>query len=148
MGRVRCQFCHKFFDEDYIDEHYEQHTKLRPDGQQTDYITAAPDERYTGSLRGVPRNYEHQTCGAVTGMPEEIIRSYLANPFLYANNTFCTGCGEQVPWHECVWIETGEDLQTYNDRLRRKAGRRGGGGKRRRKGGFWEMLKRLLFKEF
>jgi hypothetical protein len=52
-------------------------------------------------------------------MPEEIIRSYLMNPYLSsADTTFCTGCGKHVPCRELRWLETGEDLQTYTDRLR------------------------------
>jgi hypothetical protein len=52
-------------------------------------------------------------------MPEEIIRSYLRNPFLYmADATFCCGCGTHVPDRECTWRETGENLQEYMDGLR------------------------------
>ena len=52
-------------------------------------------------------------------MPEEIIRSYLKNPYMYmADATFCCGCGKHVPFRECKWTETGEDLQTYTDKLR------------------------------
>ena len=48
-----------------------------------------------------------------------LIRSYLKNPYLYgADATFCTGCGRHVPFRECVWEETGEDLQSYTDGLR------------------------------
>jgi hypothetical protein len=68
---------------------------------------------------GAPRWYRHTTCGAVTGMPEEIIQTYLANPWFYlADKTFCTGCGKHVHQRQCVWEETGEDLQSYTDRLR------------------------------
>jgi hypothetical protein len=35
-----------------------------------------------------------------------------------ADETFCGGCGTHVPFRECVWVETGEDLQTYTDKLR------------------------------
>jgi len=52
-------------------------------------------------------------------MPEEIIRSYLKNPYLYsADMSFCTGCKTHVPCLELVWTETGENMQVYNDRLR------------------------------
>jgi len=52
-------------------------------------------------------------------MPEEIIQTYLTNPWFYlSDKTFCTGCGKHVRLRECVWEETGENLQTYNDRLR------------------------------
>jgi hypothetical protein len=52
-------------------------------------------------------------------MPEEIIRTYLKDPFTYmADRSFCTGCGQHVPCRELVWVETGEHMQDYNDRLR------------------------------
>ena len=52
-------------------------------------------------------------------MPEEIVRSYLKNPYLYlADSTFCCGCGRHVPFRECKWTETGENLQAYMDDLR------------------------------
>jgi hypothetical protein len=99
--------------------HEGEHLKLRADGQQSEYVTLPPKERTEGSLEGVPRVYKHKKCGCLTGMPEEIIRSYLKNPYLYsADRTFCCGCHKHVPWRDCVWVETGEDLQTYTDRLR------------------------------
>jgi hypothetical protein len=117
--QIRCQFCHEYVDAADYRAHVAQHVKERPDGQQTDYATLPPEEREAGDLAGVPRIYVHRKCGAGTGMPEEIIRSYLKNPYLYmADRTFCTGCGEHVPFRECVWTETGEDLQTYIDKLR------------------------------
>ena len=61
-----------------------------------DHVTNAPDERYRGSLDGVPRTYRHSRCGGGTGMPEEIIRSYLANPLLYNDRSFCCRCGDYV----------------------------------------------------
>ena len=52
-------------------------------------------------------------------MPEEIIETYLTNPWFYlSDKTFCTGCGTHVRQGECTWEETGENLQTYSDRLR------------------------------
>ena len=76
-------------------------------------------ERAVGDLSGVPKVYVHRKCGPATGMPEEIIRTYLKNPYMYmADQTFCCGCSKHVPLRECVWTETGEDLQTYTDKLR------------------------------
>jgi hypothetical protein len=52
-------------------------------------------------------------------MPDEIVRSYLKNPYMYmADATFCCGCGKHVPFRECKWEETGENLQDYMDELR------------------------------
>jgi hypothetical protein len=47
-----------------------------------DHVTVHPTGRFKGSLRGVPQVYRHPKCGVATKMPEEIIRSYLVNPFL------------------------------------------------------------------
>jgi hypothetical protein len=65
-------------------------------------------------------------------MPEEIIRSYLANPFLYNDTTLCTGCGDYVPVSEVFWVETGQSLAEYNQALqqaylREQQQTRGGG---------------------
>jgi hypothetical protein len=99
--------------------HCREHTRLRPDGQQNDYVTLPTEEREQGSLEGVPKVYRHGRCGGCTVMPEEIIRPYLKNPFTYmADRSFCTSCGMHVPCRELVWVETGENMQDYNNRLR------------------------------
>jgi hypothetical protein len=99
--------------------HEAEHLERRRDGQQGEYVTLPPQEREQGSLAGVPMVYRHEKCGATTRMAEEIIRSYLKNPYLYtADETFCGGCGQHVPLRQCVWVETGEDLQSYTERLR------------------------------
>ncbi len=78
-----------------------------------------PEERELGPLDGVPRVYRHWRCGHRTGMPAEIIRSYLKDPYLYySDRSFCTGRGKHVPCRELVWVETGENMQNYKDRLR------------------------------
>jgi hypothetical protein len=119
MKTIRCPYCHEFIDLAEFPAHEAEHRALRADGQQNEYVTLPPEERDEGLLDGVPRVYQHVKCGSLTGMPEEIIRSYLKNPYLYlADKSFCCGCGKHVPQRECVWIETGEDLQTYTDRLR------------------------------
>jgi hypothetical protein len=119
MARIRCPYCHKDIDEDRYRSHVKKHTKLRADGQQTDYATLPEEEQEDGDLTGVPRVYVHKKCGVATQMPEEIIRSYLKNPYMYmADATFCCGCGTHVPFRECKWTETGENLQKYTDKLR------------------------------
>lgn len=119
MSRIRCPFCHKFIDKNEFSAHEAAHRRKRPDGQQTDYATLPEDERERGDLDGVPQVYMHKKCQGATGMPEEIIRSYLKNPYLYmADATFCCECGRHVPFRECVWVETGENLQKYMDKLR------------------------------
>ena len=119
MEQIRCPYCHEFIDKAEFPAHEAAHRKTRPDGQQSEYATLPEEERAQGDLAGVPKVYVHRKCGAATGMPEEIIRSYLQNPYLYsADATFCCGCGKHVPFRECVWTETGEDLQSYTDKLR------------------------------
>ncbi len=119
MAQVRCPYCHEHIDEAAFPAHEARHLKTRPDGQQTDYATLPEEEREQGDLAGVPQVYVHSKCGVATGMPEEIIRSYLKNPYMYlADETFCCGCGRHVPFRECAWVESGEDLQTYTDKLR------------------------------
>ena len=49
-------------------------------------------------------------------MPDEIIRSYLADPFLYNDNSFCSGCGTYVPLAELFWQETNESLLSADRR--------------------------------
>ena len=119
MAKVRCPYCHQDVDRASFPAHEAEHLKPRPDGQQNEYVTLPPEEREQGDLTDVPQVYVHKKCGGATGMPEEIIRTYLKNPYTYlADQTFCTGCGRHVPLRECFWTETGEDLQTYTDRLR------------------------------
>lgn len=63
--------------------------------------------------------YRHRACGVCTQMPEEIIRSYLVDPLLYGDSSFCCGCGIYVYGDELEWTETGERLVDYSARLRR-----------------------------
>jgi hypothetical protein len=119
MAQVRCPYCHEYIDQADYPAHERRHRKARSDGQQTDYATLPEDEREAGDLDDVPTVYVHRKCGEATQMPEEIVRSYLKNPYLYlADATFCCGCGRHVPFRECKWTETGENLQTYMDDLR------------------------------
>jgi hypothetical protein len=116
---VECPFCHRQVPKAQYAAHEKQHTTLLPDGQMADHITVREEERFKGSLGAVPQVYEHKRCGAQTGMPEEIIRSYLANPFLYNDSSFCTGCNDYVSTKELFWTETGESLFQYNQNLNR-----------------------------
>jgi hypothetical protein len=109
----RCPYCHKWQFAFMYTSHIKKHTKTRPDGQQQDHLTAPPEERYSGSLDGVPQAYMHLVCGTVTGMPEEIIRTYLVNPMSYGDGSFCCGCGEYVDGSQLVWVETGQTLTDY-----------------------------------
>lgn len=115
---VRCPFCHKLVFRPFYPGHRAKHTQLRPDGQMSEHMTVHPKGRYQGSLEGVPRGYRHPLCEVATGMPEEIIRSYLVNPFLYSDSSFCCGCNDYVPCEELFWIETDECLADYFEKLK------------------------------
>ncbi len=98
--------------------HEAKYLKRQKDGQQEEYVTLPPDKRARSSLEGVRDAYLHKRCGTVTGMREEIIRSYLDSPWLYPPNaTFCCGCGRYVPFRHGEWIQTGGDIQSYFNRL-------------------------------
>ncbi len=90
-----------------------------PDGQMKDHVTVRPEERFAGDIAKEPKWYVHPKCGGVTGMPEEIIRSYVTDPFLYNETSFCTGCHNYVSTGELYWQETNESLQSAS--YRRKA---------------------------
>ena len=115
---VQCPSCHKQVFRLFYPGHKAGHQALRPDGQQNEYVTLHPTGRYQGSLAGVPQSYRHPKCGVVTRMPEEIIRSYLVNPFLYGAGSFCCGCGEHIPEQELFWYETGQNMAEYTHELR------------------------------
>ncbi|MFE7508251.1 hypothetical protein [Promicromonospora sp. NPDC057488] len=120
-ARLTCPFCHRKVSPPALRLHEWWHGRRRRDGQQQGHVTLTRDARYEGSLDGVPQTYRHSVCGAGTGMPEEIVRSYLANPFLYGDLSFCTGCGDYVSKAELRWAETGQPLREYFDALRAAA---------------------------
>ncbi len=113
MAIVQCPYCHEMVATIAYPLHVQKHEKKREDGQQADYATLPEGQRTEGELEGVPRWYRHEACGTVTGMPEEIIRTYLENPFFYGSDTFCAGCRKHVHERECAWVETGENLHEY-----------------------------------
>ncbi len=117
---VECHYCHKSVFRPFFAGHVAKHTARRPDGQQSEYVTLHPSGRYQGSLAGVPQVYVHPKCGVGTKMPEEIVRSYLVNPFLYGAGSFCCGCGEHIPEEELFWTETGQNMAEYTRGLREK----------------------------
>jgi hypothetical protein len=93
----------------------------------TDHITVHPEHRFTGSLEGVPRTYRHGKCNEATTMPAEIIRSYLTDPTLYSDFTFCCGCNDYVHQSEVAWVETGQSLDDYFEQLKREHDKRAPG---------------------
>ena len=124
---TRCPFCHRWVLTLLLDRHTTKHIKRGNTGQQESHITVPPDARYEGSLDQIPQAYHHPKCGASTGMPEQIIRSYLVNPFLYNDFTFCCGCANYVHSSELYWHETGQSLFDYNQQLQAEFIRTHGG---------------------
>ncbi len=117
-GTRRCERCHQFVPLNEFDRHYRQHMGTREDGQLNQYPSLPPEKRWRGDLSTVPQFYEHTICGSVTGMPEDIIRTYLVNPYFYAYKSYCCGCERHVPQRELVWVNTGENMQDYTNRLK------------------------------
>lgn len=62
-----------------------------------------------------------------------IIRSYLVDPFMFSERTFCCGCNDYVPYKELHWTETGERLPDYIERLQRRYLKKYGKRPRKRK---------------
>ena len=114
-----CPFCHTWCSKNVFDQHLAEHMRKLSDGQMKDHVTVRPQERFAGDIAKEPKWYVHPKCGGVTGMPEEIIRSYMTDPFLYNESSFCTGCHTYVPTGELYWQETNESLQAAS--YRRKA---------------------------
>jgi hypothetical protein len=77
-----------------------------------------PDAQYAGPLDGVPRVYIHAKCGVATEMPEEFVRSYLADPWLYNDWVWCCGCNDNIRQQDLTWSESGERLSDYFGNLR------------------------------
>lgn len=125
----RCPFCHVWVPADRYRRHVDRHQEVRDDGQMRNHVTLPPEERRRGQLADVPRVYRHPRCREETVMPDDILCSYLENPFLYNDQTFCCGCNGYVPHRECTWVETGERLDDYFDRLKEEAERDGRGPK-------------------
>jgi hypothetical protein len=119
MQHKLCPFCHAWCSENIFEQHLASHMQKLADGQMKDHVTVRPEERFAGDIAKEPRWYIHPKCGGVTGMPEEIIRSYMVDPFLYNESSFCTGCQTYVPTAELYWQETNESLLAAS--YRRKA---------------------------
>lgn len=68
------------------------HTKLKPNGQQEDYVILTSEERAKGFVRPVRRTYVHQKCGTTTTMSQSIAETYARKPDFYSG-TFCVACG-------------------------------------------------------
>ena len=70
--------------------------KIRPDGQQENYIVLSEAERAKGFVRPVRLGYVHLKCGGLTTMPRAIAETYARDPG-YNGATFCVRCGAHFP---------------------------------------------------
>ena len=109
----RCNYCHEFIPNAEFWQHRSQHTN------NGEIPTLPPEQRYQGSLDGVPDTYYHAVCGQQTTMSEDIIRTTLGDPYFYAYSSFCVGCSRQVRHRELTWSDTGESLHDYYERIKR-----------------------------
>ena len=64
--------------------------------------------------------YRHAKCGVATEMPEDVVRSYLADPWLYNDWVWCCGCEDNIRQQDLVWADTGESLSDYFGKLKRR----------------------------
>ena len=85
------------------------HTKLKPNGQQEDYIVLTEAERAKGFIRPIRTSYIHIPCGGVTRMDRAIAETYARNPKFYSG-TFCVHCRKHFPLDEFVWDGTDETV--------------------------------------
>ena len=69
---------------------------------------------------GTPTVYVHDKCKGKTEMPAAVIAEYLANPFDLGEDptTTCSRCDDDVPWQDCYWADTEQNLYEYIDDLR------------------------------
>ena len=75
-------------------------------------------------LNDVPCEYVHHRCGGVTVMPDEIIRTYLFDPYSFSRQTICATCNGAVDQSECSWVDTGQNLDEYFKQLTKLRGAR------------------------
>lgn len=94
---------------------YPEHRNLKPNGQQSDYVVLAEEERAKGFVRPVRLSYVHLECGTETTMGLTLAETYARDPDFYSG-TFCCGCRRHFtfgqPGGDFVWSGTQEKLGT------------------------------------
>ncbi|MFO0810009.1 MAG: hypothetical protein U0746_15415 [Gemmataceae bacterium] len=105
-----------------------QRAKPWPADRRAALPTLPLEKRFAGPLDGVPRVYFNAAKNAATEMPEEVVRSYLADPWLYNDWVWCTGANDNVRQSDLVWADTGETLSDYFARLKAEKPRPGPAG--------------------
>lgn len=91
-----------------------EHTKLKPNGQQEDYLVLTAEERAKGFVEPVRRSYVHVKCGSITTMSQALAETYARCPDFYGG-TFCCNCGGHFPVGasgEFVWHGTTHKVGT------------------------------------
>jgi len=79
-----------------------------------------PDKPVNANV--IPRVYVHDKCGTSTRVSDDIIETYLADPYFYSDGTtICAECGE-VPDKDCRWEETGQPVDEYMRQLQATKG--------------------------
>lgn len=102
-----------------------QNAQPWPDNRRELFPKLPPEERFAGSLDGTPSVYFNPANNVATRMPEEVIRSYLVDPYMYNDWVWCNGMQDNARQADLVWVETGERLSDYFARLRANAKREG-----------------------
>jgi len=67
--------------------------KIRPDGQQENYLVLSEEERAKGFVRPLRNKYIHLACGTETIMGTALSETYARDPKFYSG-TFCVACGK------------------------------------------------------
>lgn len=94
-----------------------EHTAVKPNGQQVDYVVLTAEERAKGFVEPVRRSYVHEKCGTTTTMGRELAETYARCPDFYSG-TFCVACGGHFPVGasgEFVWAGTSQKVGTRAD---------------------------------
>jgi hypothetical protein len=80
-----------------------------------DYRTPEP-----GEPAPTQRTYAHLRCRGLTVIGgSDFVR--LADPFSSVKATFCTRCAQMDALAAFAWVDTGEDLRSYRNRVRKAA---------------------------
>lgn len=83
------------------------HTELKANGQQKDYVVLCDAERAKGFVRPYRDAYRHLKCGKITTMSRAIAETYARDQQFYTG-TYCTTCCGHFPIGEdgeFVWYE-------------------------------------------
>lgn len=83
-----------------------------------DYSSEAWDAIVQAGGTPTFRVYVHDVCGSGTVVTDGHY-TWLTDPFLHCDGTYCAGCKGPVHLGDVYWPDTGENLLDYRRRLRR-----------------------------